>query len=54
MHLREGLALINGTSVMTAIGLNEPLSVKAGLTGWSQASAIMMEVVECYDDHYSV
>jgi histidine ammonia-lyase len=54
MHLREGLALINGTSVMTAIGLVN-LYQSQRLFDWMiGASAIMMEVVECYDDHYSI
>jgi len=54
MHLREGLALINGTSVMTAIGLTNLYQSKRLFDWMIGASAIMMEVVECYDDHYSI
>lgn len=54
MHLREGLALINGTSVMTAIGLMNLIQSKKVLNWMIAGSSMMMEVVECYDDHYSV
>lgn len=53
MHLREGLALINGTSVMTGIGaVNVARSRK--LLRWSVwASSFINELVESYDDHFS-
>ncbi|AWV99176.1 HAL/PAL/TAL family ammonia-lyase [Arcticibacterium luteifluviistationis] len=53
VHLREGLALINGTSVMTGIGmLNLILAERA--INWSLASSMMIiEMVESYSDHYS-
>ncbi len=53
IHLREGLALINGTSVMTAIGTINLMLAQRALNWAIVASALLMEVVECYDDHYS-
>ncbi len=54
IHVREGLALINGTSVMTGIGLMN-LVASYRLFDWALiASAFLMEIVECYDDHYSI
>ena len=53
IHIREGLAIINGTSVMTAIGLVNVLRARR-LVQWSAIlSAMTNEVVEAYDDHYS-
>lgn len=53
IHIREGLAIINGTSVMTAIGLVNILRARR-LVQWSAIlSAMTNEVVEAYDDHYS-
>jgi len=54
MHLREGLSLINGTSVMSAIGLINLHNSKRLFNWMMMACAMLMEVVECYDDHYSV
>jgi histidine ammonia-lyase len=53
MHIREGLALMNGTSAMSGIGaLN--LMHSWNLVNWSiAASAMIVEIVESYDDHYS-
>lgn len=53
IHLREGLALINGTSVMTGIGmLNLILAQRA--INWSLVSSLqIIEMVESYSDHYS-
>ncbi|MFW5793108.1 MAG: HAL/PAL/TAL family ammonia-lyase [Bacteroidota bacterium] len=51
--LREGLSLINGTSVMTGIGLINVLKAKH-LLNWSiAASAILNELVESFDDYFS-
>ena len=53
IHLREGLALMNGTAVMTGMGL---LNVAAArnLLDWALlASALLNEVVSAYDDHLS-
>jgi len=53
MHIREGLGLINGTSVMTGIGMINSIHAR-NLTDWSiLASAMITEIVESYDDHFS-
>ncbi len=53
VHIREGLALMNGTSAMCGIGaLN--ISNAKNLMNWSVAiSSMIVELVESYDDHYS-
>ncbi len=51
--LREGLSLINGTSVMTGIGLVNVIKSKQ-LLDWSLiASSMLNEIVESFDDHFS-
>jgi histidine ammonia-lyase len=53
VHVREGLAVINGTSAMTGIGLVNIIEAKK-LLGWSCIlSAMINEVVEAFDDHLS-
>jgi histidine ammonia-lyase len=53
ISLREGLALINGTSVMTGIGIVNVLYAER-LLHWSIAcSAMINELVRAYDDHLS-
>ena len=53
IHVREGLAIINGTSAMTGIGMINIIQAQK-LLGWSAMfSAMTNEVVEAYDDHYS-
>lgn len=53
IHIREGLAIINGTSAMTGIGLLNIIRAKK-LLGWSVTlSAMINEVVGAFDDHYS-
>jgi histidine ammonia-lyase len=53
IHIREGLALINGTSAMTGIAMINLLQAKK-LLEWSVfLSAMTNEVVEAYDDHFS-
>ncbi|HPT04809.1 MAG TPA: aromatic amino acid ammonia-lyase, partial [Bacteroidales bacterium] len=53
VHIREGLSLINGTSVMTGIGLINLIHAQ-NLLDWSVlASAMIIEIVESYDDHFS-
>ena len=54
MHLREGLSLINGTSVMSGIGMVNLFYTRRLFNWMMMACAMLMEVVECYDDHYSV
>ncbi len=53
IHMREGLAIMNGTSAMTGIGMCNLLLAKK-LVNWSiLASAMINELVESYDDHFS-
>lgn len=53
IRLREGLGLINGTSVMAGIGIVNMLYAKK-LLNWSLlASTMINEIVESFDDHFS-
>ncbi len=53
VRLREGLALINGTSIMTGISMVN-LSHSKQLVNWSvSASMMIIELVESYSDHFS-
>ena len=53
IHVREGLAIMNGTSAMTGIGMVNIIQAKK-LLRWSvMLSAMTNEIVEAYDDHYS-
>lgn len=53
VHLREGLALINGTSVMTGIGMVNLIHSKQ-LLNWSLSSSMLIiEMVESFSDHFS-
>ena len=54
VKLREGLGLINGTSVMSGIGIVNIIYSKQ-IISWSVlASAMINELVESFDDHFSV
>ncbi|HTA63071.1 MAG TPA: aromatic amino acid ammonia-lyase [Bacteroidia bacterium] len=53
IHIREGLALMNGTSAMCGIGIINLLHAKNILDKATQASSMIIEMVESYDDHYS-
>ncbi len=53
IRIREGLALINGTSVMTGIGLINVMHAENLLTWSVLASSMINEIVETYGDHYS-
>jgi len=54
VKLREGLGLMNGTSVMTGIGIVNTIYAKR-LLSWSiKCSSAINEIVEAYDDHLSV
>lgn len=54
VELREGISLINGTSVMTGAGLVNYFHAKQ-LLSWSvELSSIMNELAKAHDDHYSV
>ncbi|MBS1520807.1 MAG: aromatic amino acid lyase [Bacteroidetes bacterium] len=53
IHIREGLAVLNGTSAMTGIGMLNILHARK-LLSWSVLfSAMINEIVEAFDDHYS-
>lgn len=53
IHIREGLAILNGTSAMTGIGMVNIIQAQK-LLEWSVIlSAMINEVVEAFDDHYS-
>lgn len=53
VELREGLALMNGTSVMTGIGIVN-LHNAEKLLDWSiKISSALNEIVKAYDDHLS-
>ncbi|RLD53348.1 MAG: aromatic amino acid lyase [Bacteroidetes bacterium] len=51
--LREGLALINGTSVMTGISLSNIIKAKKLLNVTILTSSLINEIVKSYDDHFS-
>jgi histidine ammonia-lyase len=54
MYIREALSLINGTSAMSGIGVVNILQSK-NLLYWSLlASSLINELVESYDDHFSL
>ncbi|MFT3701925.1 MAG: aromatic amino acid ammonia-lyase [Agriterribacter sp.] len=53
IHIREGLAILNGTSAMTGIGLLNIIYAKRLLQYSVMLSAMTNEVVEAYDDHFS-
>lgn len=53
IRIREGLAIMNGTSAMSGIGIINLLRAKK-LFDWSvMLSAMTNEVVEAFDDHFS-
>ena len=53
IRIREGLAILNGTSAMTGIGLVNILRARR-LVEWSALlSALTNEIVSAFDDHYS-
>jgi histidine ammonia-lyase len=54
LQLRDGLSLINGTSCMTAIGAINLIQA-TNLLKWSvNASSMLMELVESFDDSFSL
>lgn len=53
IHLREGLSLMNGTSVMTGLGAINIFYAEK-LLDWSiKFSCAINEIVQTYDDHFS-
>lgn len=53
VEIREGLALINGTSVMTGIGIVNVIYAKRLLNWVVKISSAINEIVQAYDDHLS-
>ncbi|MGJ8591523.1 MAG: HAL/PAL/TAL family ammonia-lyase [Aquaticitalea sp.] len=53
VELREGLALMNGTSVMTGIGLVNTIYARRLLNWMIACSSAINEIVKAYDDHLS-
>lgn len=53
VEIREGLALMNGTSVMTGVGIVNTIYTKRLLNWMISCSAAINEIVEAYDDHLS-
>lgn len=54
VELREGLALMNGTSVMTGIGIVNTIYTRRLLDWMISCSAAINEIVKAYDDHLSL
>jgi len=53
IHIREGLAILNGTSAMTGIGMINIIQARK-LLSWSVLfSSLINEIVGAFDDHYS-
>lgn len=53
VYIREGLALMNGTSAMCGVGLVNLIHAKNLVKHALAASSMIVEMVESYDDHYS-
>ncbi len=53
IRIREGLAILNGTSAMTGIGLVNIIQAQKLLERSVMLSAITNEIVQAYDDHFS-
>ncbi|KGO89657.1 HAL/PAL/TAL family ammonia-lyase [Flavobacterium suncheonense] len=53
VEIREGLALMNGTSVMTGIGIVNVYNAKKVLDWAIKLSCAINEIVKAYDDHLS-
>lgn len=53
IHLREGLALMNGTSAMTGIGIVNIIHAQQLLRCSIGLSAITNELMKSFDDHFS-
>lgn len=53
IYIREGIAVLNGTSAMTGLGLLNLIHAR-NLFDWSiMLSAMTNEIMEVYDDHFS-
>lgn len=53
VELREGLALMNGTSVMTGVGIVNTIFTRRLLNWMVSCSAAINEIVKAFDDHLS-
>lgn len=53
VHMREGLALMNGTSAMTGIGMANIIHAQYLLRISTILSAITNELMKSFDDHFS-
>ncbi|MCP9200476.1 aromatic amino acid ammonia-lyase [Gramella sp. GC03-9] len=53
IEIREGLALMNGTSAMTGIGIVNLIYSKRLLNWAIYCSSVINEIVQAYDDHLS-
>ncbi len=53
VYLREGLALMNGTSAMTGVGMSNIIHARYLLTCSIMLSAITNELMKSFDDHFS-
>jgi histidine ammonia-lyase len=53
VHIREGLALMNGTSAMCGIGLVNLIHAKNLVQHSIAATSMIIEMVQSYDDHFS-
>ncbi|KAA5533587.1 aromatic amino acid lyase [Taibaiella lutea] len=53
VRIREGLAMLNGTSSMTGIGAINVVHARKLLTGQILFSLMVNEIMEAYDDHFS-
>ena len=54
VHLREGLALMNGTSAMTGVGMVNVINARYLLSCAAITSAIINELMKSFDDHFSL
>lgn len=54
VEIREGIALMNGTSVMTGIGIVNTIYTRRLLNWMVAISASINEIVKAYDDHLSL
>jgi histidine ammonia-lyase len=53
IKIREGIAVLNGTSAMTGVGMINLINAH-NLLNWSIMLSVMMnEIMEAYDDHFS-
>jgi len=53
IHLREGIALLNGTSAMTGVGMVNIIRAKKIVNLAVTLSAITNELMKSFDDHFS-